>query len=152
MWGNIARRLWSEVLLASRFGSVGALATSVHLLLVWGLLRCMPTAPQTSNFLAFLGAFGVSFIGNYYFTFRAPGHWRVALPKFLATSLLAYGINAFMFTILLHSLQRSPLTSALISAICVPAFSFIVSRFWVFRSPPPLVPHSPPTTATVKDD
>lgn len=132
----MVKHLWRELMLAARFAIVGVLATATHVLLVWWLMHVLAMPPQWANFLAFLGAFGVSFLGNYHFTFGAPGKWQAALPRFLGTSLAAYGLNALTLAALLHMGQVAPFTAALIAAACVPGFSFAASRLWVFRVPP----------------
>lgn len=142
------QRFWKEFLLAARFGIVGVLATTVHILLVWGMLHGELVGPQSANLLAFLGAFVVSFIGNYRFTFGSPGHWPLALRKFFATSLTAYGLNALTLASLLNVGRWTPMTCALAAAACVPVFSFAVSRCWAFRPPK----SRPPDQSTYRDD
>ena len=51
------KRLWHEMVIAARFGLVGMVSTTVHILVVWLLLVSTVFSPIVANTIAFLTAF-----------------------------------------------------------------------------------------------
>ncbi|PAT43532.1 GtrA family protein [Vandammella animalimorsus] len=127
-------KIWSELLLATRFGTVGALATFVHLLIVWLLLKQTSTPLIIANTLAFLAAFVFSFIGNYIWTFRSPGKARRAMLRFFLIAASAFFINTLVLHALAQSGRFSALSAAMTSASLVPLISFLASKLWGFKT------------------
>jgi putative flippase GtrA len=130
---RLRTKLFGEVFLVAKFGLVGLLATAIHMLIVWLVLREQWAPPWLANTLAFLAAFGISFAGNYRWTFGAPEGRGRAFRRFLLVSLLAFGLNSLVLAMLLRAALLSDLASALWAAVTVPFFSFTLSRFWAFR-------------------
>jgi putative flippase GtrA len=124
---------WRELLIASRFGLVGIVATAVHIAVVWLLLRETGIAPIFANTLAFLMAFGISFAGNYLWTFRSPGNPRRAMFRFFVIAFTAFAANTLVLSFLLHKGWFLPDVSAIFSASAVPVISFLASRLWGFK-------------------
>jgi putative flippase GtrA len=125
-------KLWNEFIMAIRFGLVGFLATVVHITLVWFILKNTVFLPIEANALAFLFAFGISFSGNYVWTFRSPGSPRRAMIRFFVISVSAFMVNSLFLVLLIHKGWFSPVISAVISASVVPVISFAASRIWGF--------------------
>lgn len=123
---------WRELLIAARFGLVGIVATAVHIMVVWLLLRETGIAPILANTLAFLIAFGISFAGNYLWTFRSPGNPRRAMVRFFVIAATAFAANTLALVLLLHKGWFLPVVSAIFSASAVPLISFVASRLWGF--------------------
>lgn len=126
-------KIWREVLIATRFGLVGIVATAVHILVVWLLLTQAGITPISANTLAFLTAFGVSFAGNYLWTFRSPGGLRRAILRFFFIALCAFSVNTIILEFLVRGGWFPPIESAIFSVSAVPLVSFIVSRLWAFK-------------------
>lgn len=131
-----AKRLRHEVGLAARYALVGVSATAVHITTVALILNYSDTSPILANTCAFLAAFGISFAGNYYWTFRSPGNPGRALRRFLTISLTAFLMNTLLLTLLVEGQWFSPTVSAICSAALVPAMSFIATRFWGLKPHP----------------
>lgn len=127
------QRILTELFLAGRFALVGLFATAIHVLIVWRLLSDSVLPPLMANALAFCGAFGFSFAGNYLWTFGAPGSPRSAMLRFLTISLSAFCLNSLLLTYILHLGILDPKWSAIGSAIVIPAITFLASRLWVFK-------------------
>jgi putative flippase GtrA len=124
---------WREVLTASRFGLVGVSATVVHIMVVWLLLKQAGLTPISANTLAFLTAFGVSFTGNYLWTFGSPGKpWR-AIIRYLFIAVSAFSVNTTILVFLVYGGWFSVLSSAVFSAAIVPVVSYSASRLWGFE-------------------
>lgn len=116
-----------------RFGLIGGLATLVHLLVAWWVLRMWAEgSPFLVNFIAFVVAFQVSFWGHSLFTFRQKGSaWR-----FLLVTLGGFAINSSLLWVFLALGVSSPFLAICLSVLLVPLFVFLASRFWVFSSAP----------------
>ncbi len=128
------KQLWHEMVIAARFGLVGIVSTTVHILIVWLLLISTVFSPIVANTFAFLTAFGISFVGNYRWTFRSPGNVGRAIKRFLLISVSAFVINTLLLAVLLRGEWFSPLVAAIFSAAVVPLITFVTSRFWGFQS------------------
>jgi putative flippase GtrA len=128
------KRLWREMVIAARFGLVGMVSTTIHILVVWLLLVSTVFSPIVANTFAFLTAFGVSFVGNYRWTFGSPGNVGRAIKRFLLISVSAFVMNTLLLAILLRGAWFSPIVAAIFSAAVVPFITFVTSRFWGFQS------------------
>lgn len=124
---------WRELVTATRFGLVGIAATSVHIVVVWLVLNQAGSNLFSANTLAFAIAFGISFLGNYIWTFRSPGSPRRAMFRFFLISGSAFLVNTLILTFLVHGGWFSPMMSAIFSAAVVPAITFFASRLWGFK-------------------
>jgi putative flippase GtrA len=124
---------WRELAIATRFGLVGIVATTVHIIVVWLILNQTGSNPLSANTLAFAIAFGISFLGHYMWTFGLPGSPHRAMFRFFLISTTAFLVNTLILSFLVYSGWFTPVVSAVISASVVPVISFSASRFWAFR-------------------
>ncbi len=138
--GGARARLWHELFVAVRFGMVGITATAVHILIVWLLLSETALPPLVANMFAFLTAFGISFTGNYLWTFGAPGNPGKAMRRFLLISASAFAVNTLLLASLLRGGWFSPTVAAIVSVAVVPAITFLASRLWVFKGQGEAIP------------
>lgn len=132
--GRLRAWLWRELFVAARFGMVGVAATAVHILIVWLLLSETTLQPLVANMFAFLTAFGISFTGNYFWTFSSPGDPGKAMRRFLLISVSAFALNTLLLASLLRGGWLSPIVAAIVSAAVVPAITFLASRLWGFQN------------------
>ena len=126
-------RLLREMVIASRFTLVGIAATGVHVFVLWLLLAKTALPTLVANLLAFLAAFGLSFIGNYVWTFSAPGDPYRAVRRFLLISSGAFVTNTLLLAGLLASKWLESIHAAMVSAVVIPAITFLASRLWGFN-------------------
>jgi putative flippase GtrA len=126
-------RLWHELVVVARFGMVGITATAVHILMVWLLLSKTALPPLIANMFAFLTAFGISFAGNYLWTFGSPGNPGKAMRRFVLISASAFAVNTLLLASLLRGGWLSPTVAAIVSAAVVPTITFLASRLWGFK-------------------
>ncbi|MFT5698324.1 MAG: putative flippase GtrA [Desulforhopalus sp.] len=132
--GRVFRKwIWREAALAVRFGIVGTIATVIHLLVVALLISETSLPTLSANTLAFMTASGLSFTGNYLWTFQSPGGPGKAMCRFLFISVSAFSINTLILAALLQTDYLSPFFSAVFSALVVPAITFFASRLWGFK-------------------
>lgn len=127
-------KLLRELFIAVRFGLVGVLATIIHIVIVWLLLRNALLPTLAANTLAFLVAFCVSFSGNYVWTFRSPGYPVSAMWRFFIVSGSAFVVNTLLLKGMLAMEWLMPMQAAMVSAAVIPLITFLASRLWTFRS------------------
>ena len=132
---SLHERSLQELFIAARFGMVGLAATAAHVGIVWGLIAHLDAPPLLANLAAFLLAFGISFTGNYLWTFSAPGSPGRAVLRFFLIAAAAFAANNILLLALLSSGLLSPPRAAVVSAAIVPGISFIASRLWGFKPP-----------------
>ena len=127
-------RILGELVVALRFGVIGILATAIHIAVVWLLLSTSGLPTLLANTIAFINACGISFTGNYFWTFGAPGAPRRALCRFLTISISAFFLNSLLLSAILQLQLFSPPLAASGSAAVIPLITFLASRFWGFKS------------------
>lgn len=121
-----------ELLTASRFAIVGAVATSVHLTIVWTAISEFAANPIKANIAAFLVALLVSFTGHYYWTFSSCQNPFRALLRFMLLASAALIFNTVLLSAILASSKFEPEVAAATAALLIPVFTYICSRLWVF--------------------
>ena len=121
-----------EAFTVSRFTIVGGVAAIVHISIVWILIDQLNWQPLFANLVAFLIAFIVSFSGQYWWTFRSNRTWHNALVRFFLVSIAAFCANTIVLSVLLSTGLLSNAMSAVIAALVIPAFTYILGRFWAF--------------------
>ena len=89
-------------------------------------------APLRANFLAFLVASCVSYVGNWFWTFEGTSRHAVSLPRFAALSLSCFALNqAIVYGVV--GASRSTLWLAMVPVVViVPVFGFWLSKTQVF--------------------
>jgi putative flippase GtrA len=116
----------------ARFLTVGGGATALHAVSAL-FYYALGATPLWSNFLAYLTAFSLSFLGNWRWTFegRAPA-WR-SLRRFLLVSVSCFSVNHSIVFLITGPLDL-PLWVALIPVVMVsPAIAFLCGKHWAFR-------------------
>jgi len=116
------------------FVATGCAAALTHWLTAVLCVRELGLAPLAANFVGWLVAFCVSFLGHYHFTFRAQrGRWHRAALRFFLVSALGFAINELSYAYLLQATSiRYDLLLAMI-LIGLAILTFILGRFWAFR-------------------
>ena len=119
---------------AAKFVTVGGGATAVHVVTALALNSLVQVSPLRANFMAFLVASFVSYIGNWYWTFDGSSPHVFSVPRFAALSLACFGVNqAIVFGVV--ELLHQPLWIAMVPVVIViPAFGFWLSKTKVFNN------------------
>ncbi len=119
-----------------RFGAVGVAATLTHFCVAVALVRFGGVDPQGANVGGFLVAFGVSFLGQWRWTFgRSGAPLRRALPAYFTISLAAFALNALAYRVLLTTTALRYDVALALVLLGVAALTFVASRRWAFRPP-----------------
>jgi putative flippase GtrA len=117
----------------ARFGTVGLVATALHLGVAWAMasLRGMPALAANAG--GYVAAFGFSYLGHFYWTFGQRRGHPVHLPRFLAVSGLGFALtNAIVVAVV--GIGRLPFEVALLAIlVAVPTTTWALSRWWAFR-------------------
>ncbi len=125
--------LWRQ---AAKFAAVGGGATLVHVLAALAFNSLAHVAPLRANFLAFLVASSVSYLGNWFWTFDGSSRHAFSLPRFAGLSLSCFALNQAIVFAVVERLGQ-PLWLAMVPvAAVVPAFGFWLSRTQVFLPRP----------------
>lgn len=130
---RIGHPAWREVIYAARFAIVGAAATLLHLTVVWLLIERAALPALSANVVAFVSAFGLSFAGNYYWTFGQPCSPQAAIKRFFVVSSSALAVNTLALAALISTNWLPASTAAVLAAFIIPVGTFLASRLWAFR-------------------
>ena len=116
-----------------KFLTVGGGATAMHVATALALNGLANVPPLWANVLAFLAASGVTYFGNWRWTFDAASPHGLAVPRFMALSLSCFAVNQAIVYAFVEWAGR-PLWVAMIPVVLViPALSFWLSRTWIFQ-------------------
>lgn len=114
------------------FGLVGVTATLIHILVALVAHDHFGLSPLWANFVAYLTAVSVSYLGNATLTFRKPVLRTDQISRFAVISLAAFALNQAMVHLCVDMLAW-PFALALgVAAMIVPAFTFVMSKIWAF--------------------
>jgi len=117
-----------------RFATTGALATTTHICVALTLNEAVGVVPFWANFMAFLFAWPVSYLGNFFWTFETSSTHQWSVPRFGITSITGLVLSQSIVWISTEALGLS-LRWALVPVIfVVPLVSFLMSRYWAFLS------------------
>lgn len=110
---------------------VTALGVVVYAIVALGL----EWHPQVGNVLAYLTAMATGYVLHSSWSFRGHGGERTLATKlrFLAVSLISYGLNAFWVWLLYSYLDFGRAAPILPMLFVTPAVTFVLNRQWVFR-------------------
>jgi len=117
-----------------KYFSVGLIATLIHSLVYVSLIFFHEINPQLANLISYLSAVLFSYYFQMKWTFssrESKDHFN-SLWKFLATSFLGYGFNAFFVFIVNDILYINPLYALFGIIIITPSINFILLNVWVF--------------------
>lgn len=121
------------------FALVGALAALTHYGVAVSLESFGILTAAYANIVGFMLAFPVSYVGHYYFSFAhsAPKSHRKALPQFFLVALCGFvGNEALVIAGLRYTTWPFWLILAVVMVI-VAVSTFLLSKYWAFKSPPP---------------
>lgn len=120
----------------AKFAAVGGGATVVHVLTALAINSLLHVAPLRANFMAFLVASLVSYMGNWIWTFDGNSRHVFSFPRFVALSLSCFAVNqAIVFGTV--ELLHQPLWLAMVPVVVVvPAIGFWLSKTRVFLPKP----------------
>ena len=114
------------------FLAVGGTAALVHM----GVFALVHDhmLPELANALGFVIAFGVSFAGHRWLSFKdATTSVRTSLGRFAVTALAGFASNELIFALLLRVAGLPALVALFVALVFAAGQTFLFSRFWAFR-------------------
>ena len=124
----------------ARFGTIGAAAAAIHVLMFSASIELAGLAPLAANFVAFGIAVLVSFFGHFRWTFRgqtAGGgrrRQRIALVRFIMVALTGLALNSLAVYAVVNVLAWPYPYAILLMIFVVPLVVFTLSKFWAFAA------------------
>lgn len=118
-----------------RFGIVGLVATAVHFAILTLGVEHLSMPPTPANGLAFLCALSITYLGQSLWVFpERSRHGPAQMMRFAVS--LGIGLLANMATMAaaVHVLGLGYQTGFVLGLVMVPALSFVINRFWVFKN------------------
>lgn len=117
-----------------RFGLIGCCAAIVNIIMVVWLVEKFNFHPLIANIFAFFIAFNISYLGHRYWSFaEANTKHQTALPRFLLVAIASFILNEGLFYIFLNIFNFYYKIALLLVLIIVPIFTFVSSKWWVFK-------------------
>ena len=114
------------------FGFVGGLATSTHYLFALIANEWLELPLYLANLIGYLFAVGVSFIGHSKVTFQVDMN-HVLLRRFCLMSIATFGLSEVLLLSLENGLNLQSRIVMLIVVVTIPAISYLLNKFWVYR-------------------
>jgi putative flippase GtrA len=116
-----------------RFGTIGLIALSIHLLTVMMMVETWKIPPLGANVLGFFLAFQISYWGHCKWTFSAqPLSHQQTMGRLFLVSFSGFILNESLYAGLLN-LTTLPYDIALfIVLVLISTLTFVLSKFWVF--------------------
>lgn len=116
-----------------RFGIVGLTAAALHFSVVVMLVQLLSLQPLVANVFAFLVSFQLSYWGHRCITFSGTAvlH-REAYPKLVMLQILNFCANESLFYFFLQMHMPYPIALLIVLAT-LPIFTFICSKWWIFK-------------------
>lgn len=117
----------------ARFLTVGCTAAAVHFGVVVLLVQLFNYAPLIANVGGFVVSFQASYWGHRLWTFHASDvlH-RDAYPRLVMVQVFNFSMNEYLFYFFMS--QHLPYQLALLIVLSIlPAFTFIMNKYWVFQ-------------------
>lgn len=125
----MSRRGWHS---GAWFGLVGASAAAVHLLVFEAARRVM--LPEWANLTGFLAAFGVSFAGHRWLSFKGTRTGlQQSLLRFLITAVAGFATNELCFVLALRVAGWPIWPSWVLGVLAASGQTFLLGRFWAFQ-------------------
>ena len=141
-------RLAHLVTLYLKFGLVGGVATTTHVVVFVILIEVFALHPLLANVFAFGIAVVVSFMGHFYWTFRSKTltHFAsrqqiyTAFAKFFVVALLGLTLNSQAVYLVVEVLTLSYVYAVIPMVGVVPIILFTLSKYWVYADKRKIIP------------
>lgn len=116
------------------YAAVGAAATGVHYAVMASLVRWAYTPEVFATCVGYLSGSLVKYPLNYGMVFSSRERHAVAVPRYLLSIAIGFGLNALVFATLLRLLNTYYMVSQVLTTGIVLFANYLLARFWIFRS------------------
>lgn len=114
------------------FGFVGGLATVTHYVCALTANEWLQLPLYLANLIGYLCAVGVSFIGHSKVTFQVDMSHSL-FRRFCLMSVATFGLSEVLLWSLESGLELQSRIVMLIVVVTIPAISYLLNKFWVYR-------------------
>lgn len=116
----------------ARYAVIGALATSMHYIVLMVLVELMRVLPGIAASCGAMVGAAIAYAGNRAFTFASDTEHRQALPRFLVVVAIAALLNGVLVWLSSALLGLHYLVSQLTATAFIFFASYRVNRIWTF--------------------
>jgi putative flippase GtrA len=132
MVSQLIRKLTNNSVL--KFGLVGIFATLTYYYSAIFLREVMSGYPIViTNLIAYCIAMFVSYVGHYFWTYKAQSSHGATSLKFIASALFGSALNSAIVQICMYSTMQYR-SAMVVAIILVPAVAYVINKRWVFIS------------------
>ncbi|MTE01767.1 GtrA family protein [Paracoccus sp. YIM 132242] len=118
-----------------RFGIVGLVATAVHFAILTLGVEHLSIPATPANGLAFLCALSITYLGQSLWVFHERSrHGPAQMMRFAVSLAIGLLANMAAMAACVHVLGLGYRAGFVLGLVVVPALSFVINRFWVFRN------------------
>ena len=117
-----------------RFGFIGSLSAGCTYTLLYWQISVLNISPILANCIAVSFASIISFTGHKLFTFKTKKNAQQHLVRFYLLLCSNFLLNQCLFSFILYGLHFSYHIAFLVSSAFLPIYSFLMNKFWVFKS------------------
>ena len=119
-----------------RFGSFGAVATLVHVVIFTVLVESFAVAPVRASIPAFLCAMLFSYVANSKWTFRVDVEHGTHLHRYALVSLFGLALNTLITYVVVDVLRLWYGVALALVVAAVPLMTYLLNRHWTYRPAP----------------
>jgi putative flippase GtrA len=127
-----ARRLRAVRTDFARFFVAGGTAAAIHFALLHLFISVLGWEAVVSTSVGYIVAVTLSYLANYYWTFKATLPHRHAIPKFLLVAGTGLGLNALVFAGVKYGLGAHYFVAQAVATGLVMFWNFALQRAWSF--------------------
>lgn len=127
---------WPRLFQIAKYGVVGVIATIAHNLFYHYMMEAQYMTSTLNNLLAYSVSLQVSYWGHRLVTFSNPKNLntKASIHKFLISAGTAILISSIVSYVLIDTLKYSHYYLIAFNVTCMPLFSFMILKLWVFRA------------------
>ncbi len=116
-----------------RFGSFGAIATFIHVLVFTILVEKFQVPAVAASIPAFLCAMFFSYMANSKWTFRVNVDHGTHLPRYALVSLFGLGLNTLITFVVVNVMGLWYGFALMAVVTAVPVMTYLLNRHWTYR-------------------
>lgn len=127
---------WPGLFQIAKYGVVGVMATVVHNLFYHYMMEAQVMTSTFNNLMSYFFSLQISYWGHRLVTFSNPKNLstKSSVHKFLISAGTAILISSIVSYVLIDTLKYSHYYLIAFNVTCLPLFSFILLKLWVFRT------------------
>lgn len=126
----IVKHLFNQFI---RFSAVGVVGTTVHYLILIGLVQIIRVDPVAASIAGFTAGAFVNYFLNYHVTFRSSKCHKGTILKFFSIAVVGFLLNSSIMAVGVKYFKVNYLFAQILATGTVLACTFTGNRFWTFH-------------------